>query len=213
MTEVVRIGGGLGLLVFGGSTSFSSHFSTIQASPIVDEKNQTHTSNKAKILIAYESQLGSSAEIARFIGTHFPSDKQVDVHKINEVSDLSKYEQIIIGSAIQYDKWMKEARDFVVANENELATKTVSYFLVCLVLSKKGPEPIKKANGYTMQIRKLAPKIEVRHFGQFAGVLNYGKMSVLQRVFARGIFAILGVKEGDYRNWDQIREWTKGLSK
>ncbi len=72
------------------------------------------------------------------------SDQIVDVKKINEVSDLSIYKHIIIGSAIQYDKWMTEAKDFIIKNEDELSTKSVSFFLVCLVLSKKTEKAILK---------------------------------------------------------------------
>jgi hypothetical protein len=36
-------------------------------------------------------------------------------------------------------------------------------------------------------------------------------MSFAKRILAKGIFLILGIKEGDYRDWDAIENWTKNL--
>jgi len=168
--------------------------------------------NNNNILVVYDSQFGSTAEIAKFIGENLSiSNQKVDVKRINEVVDLSIYNHIIIGSAIQYDKWMTEAKDFIVKNETELSTKSVSFFLVCLVLSKKTDKATLKAKNYANSIKDLVPKIKVNNFGKFAGVLNYSKMSFGQRILAKVIFAIIGVKEGDYRDWNSIKKWSKNI--
>ena len=168
--------------------------------------------NGKKILVAYESQFGSTAEIAKFIGqTLSTKGKEVDILKIKDVDNLSQYNQIIIGSAIQYDKWMSEAREFVTTNETEFETKSVSYFLVCLALSKQTEKAKQQVNGYAMKIRGLTPKVNIKSFGQFAGVLNYNKMTFGQRILAKGIFAVLGIKEGDYRDWNAIKEWANSV--
>lgn len=107
---------------------------------------------------------------------------------------------------------MKKARDFIQVNEDVLATKSVSFFLICLVLSRNNEKAKYKANGYAVKIKELAPKINVKNFGQFAGMLDYSKMSYVTRTVAKVIMTILGVKEGNYRDWEQIKEWTKRLS-
>lgn len=178
----------------------------------ISSPTRTIKSNK-KILVAYESQFGSTAEVAEFIANRLIANKQViEIKKICEVDDLASYSHVIIGSAIQYDNWMPEAREFIIENENELATKSVSFFLVCLVLSKNTKEAIEKADGYAIKTMKLVPKIKVNSFGKFAGVLNYSKMSFGQKILAKIIFAIIGVKEGEYRDWDAIKDWVKKLN-
>lgn len=173
-------------------------------------KNQNVNNNN--ILIVYEGQFSSTAEIAKFISKNLStSNQKVDLKKINEVKDLSIYNHIIIGSAIQYDKWMTEARNFIVKNETELSTKSVSFFLVCLVLSKKTNKAIIKANNYATSIKELVPQVKVNNFGKFAGVLDYSKMSLGQRILAKVVFAIIGVKKGDYRDWNSIKKWSKNL--
>ena len=192
----------ISVVTFGKYVSISQTTNEINSVPL-------SSSNKNKVLVAYDGQFGSTAEIAKFIGNNLSmSDKKIEVKRINEVKDLSIYSDIIIGSAIQYDSWMPEARDFIIKNETELSTKSVSFFLVCLVLSKKTEKANLKASSYASEIKKLVPKIRIQNFGKFSGVLDYSKMSFGQRLIAKGIFAIIGVKEGDYRDWNSIKKWS-----
>ena len=79
------------------------------------------------------------------------------------------------------------------------------------MLSKKTDKAILKANNYANSIKELVPLVKVNSFGKFAGVLDYSKMSLGQRILAKGIFAIIGVKEGDYRDWNSISKWSKSV--
>ena len=170
------------------------------------------TTNPKKILVAYESQFGSTAEVAEAIGQVLSAKgNQVSVKKIKDVTSLDDYGKVVIGSAIQYDKWMPEARDFAKMHRKSLGEKEVACFLVCLVLSKGTKKAIAKAKGYALKINELMPSVPADSIGQFAGVLDYSKMSFGQRLAAKALFAIIGVKEGDYRNWQAIRDWAGGL--
>ncbi len=168
--------------------------------------------NEHKILVTYDSQFGSTKEIARFIGDNLSANKQeVDIKRINEVDNLSSYSKVIVGSAIQYDKWMPEARKFIIKNETELSTKSVSFFLVCLALSKGSVKANLQANSYAKEIKNLVPQIIVRSFGKFAGVLDFSKMPFGLRMLAKVMFVFIGVKEGDYRDWKSIKKWSETL--
>lgn len=196
----------MGVLTIGKSISYS------QTSPTtlkpVYKKNNDH-----KILVTYESQFGSTAEVANFIGHQLTLDSsKIDIKRISEVDDLSSYTKIIIGSAIQYDNWMPEARAFVISNRKILAQLSIAFFFTCLTLSKKTDKTEKKANLYSETLYALAPEVKPISIGRFAGVLNYAKMSLVSRVFAKGLFTIIGVKEGDYRDWNAIGDWTKSLN-
>jgi len=168
--------------------------------------------NENKILVTYESQFGSTAEVAHFIGKILSKDgSKVDIEKINEVDDLSSYSKVVVGSAIQYDKWMPEAREFVITNKEILAKLPVAFFFTCLVLSKKAEKAIQKANGYADKLYDLAAPVKPLTIGRFAGVLDYSKMSFAFRLVAKALLTIMGVKEGDYRNWDAIRLWANNI--
>lgn len=178
-----------------------------------DLKPNYKKNNDPKILVAYESQFGSTTEVAKFIGNQLTLDSsKIDIIRISKIEDLSSYDRIIIGSAIQYDKWMPEARAFVISNRKILSQIPVAFFFTCLTLSAKTEKTEKKANLYAEKLYELAPEVNPINIGRFAGVLNYAKMSLVSRIFAKGLFAIIGVKEGDYRDWNAIGDWTKSLN-
>lgn len=173
------------------------------------DKNLEQSSKR--ILITYESQFGSTEEIARFIGENIPTKKNIDIVAIQEIKDLKRYNMIIIGSAIQYDHWMPETRNFVINNRNDLKAIDVVGFFSCLTLSKNTAEAKQKAENYAKKIRNIAPEINLEEVGQFAGVLDYSKMQFTTRIVAKAIMGIMGVQEGDYRDWELISNWCRSL--
>jgi len=138
-------------------------------------------------------------------------DSRVDIKYIGSIDNIDGYEQVIIGSPIQYDTWMDEAKTFVQAYETELSVLNVSYFFTCLTLSKKSKKTIKQAQAYADDLSLLNPNIKAQSIGQFAGVLDYSKFSFIFRLLAGVMFTVLGVKEGDYRDWNAIAKWSNKI--
>ena len=169
--------------------------------------------SKRKILVVYASEYGSTAEVAKAIGKLLCSDDMgVEVTCIKKVKDVRSYEQVIIGSPIQYDTWMDEAKSFLQMHEEELSKKSVSYFFTSLTLSSKSDKAKKQAQRYANDLYLLNTMVKPQSIGQFAGVLDYSKFSFSFRLLAKGMFAFLGVKEGDYRDWSAIEEWSKNIN-
>ena len=196
-----------------GTTIFGRYFLFSKTEPTIQYQESHYgkpSENGQKILVTYESKFGSTAEVADAIGKELSlKGNIVDVKKIKNVSNLNTYDRIVIGSAIQYDKWMPEAIDFVKSNHKFLSQIPATFFLVCLVLSKKTKKAEKKALGYAEKLYDLALDVQPTSVGRFAGVLDYSKMSFGGRSMAKILFAILGIKEGDYRDWDAIRSWAR----
>ena len=199
----------IGAITLGKYFSFSQ--STDTNNQIMEHNQHYRNDENSKILITYEGQFGSTKEVANAIGSQLGKNNSVIIKHINNVKKLNSFDKIIIGSAIQYDKWMPKTIDFIISNQTILETKKVAYFFTCLVLSKKTIKATKKANGYATQLINITPKVKPLHIGKFAGVLDYSRMSRRQRFFAKTLFAIIGVKEGDYRNWNAIKFWTNSL--
>lgn len=164
-----------------------------------------------KILIAYASQFGTTGEVAEVIGESLcQGGAMVETKWVKHVKDLNNYNAVIIGSAIQNDKWMPEATEFVKAYQKILSKLPVAYFFTCLTLFKPTEKAQHKATAYSDKICALAPQVKPVSVGHFAGVLDYSKMSFFFRLIAKGVFAIIRIPEGDYRDWDAIRSWAKG---
>jgi len=164
-----------------------------------------------KVLVTYASAYGSTKEMAEYIAKRLCEQGYfVDIKWVQSVEDVTGYEKVIVGSAIQYDTWLEEAQDFVKREQEALSKIPVAYFFTCLTLASSRPKAQSQAQGYAENICNLTSLKPVDVQG-FAGVLDYSKMSFVFRHFASAVFAVMGVKEGDYRDWEAVDLWTKKL--
>ncbi|MFY0687451.1 MAG: hypothetical protein JXQ90_09810 [Cyclobacteriaceae bacterium] len=204
MKSIIAVGGTALLgkqVVFGQSDSIASN--------IILNKTKTTQGN---VLVVYQSQFGSTAEVAQGVADVIAEGSStVETKHVSEVTDLSGYDKVVVGSAIQYDHWMPEMRKFVVKHQEELKTKTVAYFFVCLTLSDPSEKAKQAANVYAEKIKQLTPEVNAQSIAGFAGVLDYSKISWPAQIAMRMMMQIFGVKEGDYRDWVAIRTWARKL--
>lgn len=165
-----------------------------------------------RVLVAYSSRLGSTAEVAQFIGATLAEDgATVDVKAIREVDDLRSYERVVIGSAIRYDRWLGDARRFVARHRAALAGMPVALFFTCLAMSDPTGAGAAKGEEYARKVGALVPGVEASSVGRFAGVLDASRAPLLTRLILRAIRAATGVEEGDHRDWEAIRAWSRAL--
>ena len=161
------------------------------------------------ILVVYASGYGSTAEVAQAIGGHLTREEiSVTVKQLPFSECLDQYDAVVVGSAIRYDRWMPAAKAFVLNNKDTLERIPVAYFFCCLTLAQRTKETENKANQYAYQLYNLAERINPSSIGQFAGVLDIAKMPLLLRIIFRIFGAIIGLKPGDYRNWQEIQQWS-----
>lgn len=182
---------------------------TLPAGP----KNTSNNRGRGKVLIAYASQFGTTGEVAETIGNVLRDDAYlVEAKPIGNITNLGDYDAVIIGSAIQYDQWMSEATEFVRDNQNVLDKVPVAFFFTCLTLSRKSQKSCRQAQAYSDRLAVSFSQLNPVSIGGFAGVLNYSKIPALPRFAAKCLFAFLGVKEGDHRDWPAIRSWAENTS-
>ena len=161
------------------------------------------------VLVAYDSKLGSTAEVAKFMGSVLSEQgASIEVKPLSEVDNLETYDSVIIGSAIRYDRWLPDATAFVRENKTTLCNVRVSFFFTCLTLAKPTPAAVLKAEGYADKLRSIAPDVKPTAVGGFAGVLQFARTPWPARLALRILSITTGVKEGDYRDWKAIRSWT-----
>jgi len=171
------------------------------------EKEKSH-----KVLVAYASDCGSTGEVAEAIGQVLcDNGTAVDVRLVENVKDLSPYQAAVIGSAVHSSKWLPKAMKFVETNRKALSQMPVAYFLTCLTLYKSKDVTRRRARSYLDPVLDAVPQVKPVDIGLFAGVLDYSKLSFVVRRIMKSKMKKKGVPEGDHRNWDAIRAWTKGL--
>jgi len=168
--------------------------------------------NGKKVLVAYASYCGTTGGVAEAIGQVLrQKGATVDVRLVKNISDLTPYQAVVIGSATRSSSWWPEAIEFVERNKEELSRKPVAYFLTCLTLYKDTEASRRVARGYMDPALKAAPEVQPVDIGLFAGVLDYSKLNLVYRMVMKSKMKKRGVPEGDFRDWNAIRSWAKGL--
>ena len=128
-----------------------------------------------KVLVAYGSKYGATAEIAEKIGEGLrQAGALAEVMSVKQVKDIKPYHGVVLGSAVYIGQWRKEAVKFLKGNEKLLAEKPVWLFSI-------GPadkdDPVKLLDGwhYPKKIQPFIDKIKPVDIAVFHGVINVEK--------------------------------------
>jgi menaquinone-dependent protoporphyrinogen oxidase len=165
--------------------------------------------NNGKILVAYASQAGSTAEIAEAIGNTIASHgTEVDVLRMDAVTDLAQYQAVVAGSSIQGSKWLPQAMRFMLSYQSDLARKPFAAFMVCITLGMAKAEQYREGlKAWMDPVRTIVRPVSE---GYFAGLLDFKKLPVTSNTLGLRAAVALGVfPKGDHRDWDAIRSWTE----
>jgi menaquinone-dependent protoporphyrinogen IX oxidase len=89
------------------------------------------------VLIVYSSFSGSTAEIADSMKTYLEKENCIVDIKIadDKICDFTKYDFIILGSAIHGDNPHENILKFININRTELVKKQVAVFAVCITIT------------------------------------------------------------------------------
>ncbi|CAG0990242.1 menaquinone-dependent protoporphyrinogen oxidase [Anaerolineales bacterium] len=190
---------GTGVVACSGLTALA----TYRPSVALPESTFGDQDTAKKVLIAYASKCGSTGEVATAIGkTLAQNGAHVDVMPLKEVTDLSGYQAVFVGSAIRVGKWLREAADFVNENRAILQRVPTAYFTVCMTMAEDTPANRDRAAGFIDPVRTvLAPAAE----GYFAGKVDFKRLSFVESTMLKAKGGI----EGDFRNWDKIKNWAQ----
>jgi menaquinone-dependent protoporphyrinogen oxidase len=164
-----------------------------------------------KVLVTYASRAGSTGEVAEAIGEVLcDGGAAVDVRLAKGVSDVSPYRAVVVGSAIRTSAWLPEAVEFVKAHREALSRVPVAYFTVCLAMKDDTEENRRRAAAFLDPVREQVPQVQPVGVGLFAGVLDFSKLPFFYR-FMWPLTAGGQTSEGDYRDWEAIRDWAADL--
>ena len=161
-----------------------------------------------KVLVAYATKKGATAEIAEEIGRVLQqAGLLTDVLPTDRVTDLSPYKAVVLGSAVYIGQWQKKAATFLQANEKALMERPVWLF-------SSGPtgegDPVQLMKGWRFPtaLQPIADRIPARDIAIFHGALDPKKMNLIEKWMIKNVKAPVG----DFRDWDAINAWASAIS-
>jgi menaquinone-dependent protoporphyrinogen oxidase len=157
-----------------------------------------------KVLVCAASKHGSTKEIAEAIGRRLTeAGLTVDVNDVGDVSDLTQYDAVILGSAVYMGNWLESARQFATEHAGDLATRPTWLF-------SSGPtgDPPRPSADKAVSIDPIIAAVTPRDHRLFAGKLDRHQLSFPERALVLAVRAA----EGDYRDWEEIASWAAEIA-
>jgi menaquinone-dependent protoporphyrinogen oxidase len=174
-----------------------------------------------KALIVYGTRYGTATEIAEEIGRVIENEGiEVDVKDARSLKniDLSLYKLVVVGSGIKMGKWTKKSLKFLQDNKEALATRKVAIFVTCGAANEKK----NRAEGQEKYLDQVAEKNLINKpvaTGLFGSKYDPNAQHGLMYKFTMNFIKKDLEKQGidttqpiDYRDWDEIRAWARGLA-
>lgn len=157
-----------------------------------------------RILVAYASGLGSTAEVAAEIGkTLGENGIGVDVKSVRENPQLDGYQAVLVGSPVRHGNWLPEAVDFVKTNQGALNRIPVALF--SLHITNLGDDETSRRNRLAF-LNEVRPLLDPVDEAFFAGKFDRRGAALL----LPGLLARL-VPSMDFRKWEKIRAWAESI--
>ncbi len=148
------------------------------------------------VLVAYATKRGSTREVAADVGRVIrQSGAEVEISPARDVKDLDRYQAVVLGGALYYGRWHKDARKMLKRFRSKLTSLPLAVF--AMGPKETTPEALESAGvGLT---RALAEVPEVHPFSTaiFGGAIDPKKLHL---PFSR-------MPAGDARDWKAIQDW------
>ena len=151
------------------------------------------------VLVTAASKHGATSEIADAIARSL-EQRGLDAEVIypSDVGDVSRYDAVVLGSAIYMGRWLEPAKRFVDEHADALAARPTWLF-------SSGPigDPPKPAAQELADLDEIVTRIGAREHRLFTGRLERSRLSLPERLVVRAV----GASDGDGREWDEIAAW------
>ena len=158
-----------------------------------------------KILVAYATAAGSTGEIAQAVGQALcDQGATVDVRPAKEVTGLTDYGAVILGTGIRIGKPYSDAVAFLKTHQAPLSEMPVAAFVVCGTMKEDTEDSCREAEAYVDVLFDHAPGVKPVAKGLFGGAIDPDKLSWPMRMM---MVKLLKEPGGDYRDWEAIRDW------
>jgi menaquinone-dependent protoporphyrinogen oxidase len=188
-----------------------------------------------KILVAYATMAGSTAEVAQAVGEQLvQAGFQVDVLPLSQVGSLDGYAGVVVGAPMIMG-WHRSASGFLRKHRAAFQRIPLAVFVIAVSLTRTGETsldgvpliideklpktPVKAGSlsfreryarpaNYLKPILKATRPAKPVSIGIFGGRLEYGRLKWWAVLF---VMLIIQAQAGDRRDWNAIKAWAAAL--
>jgi menaquinone-dependent protoporphyrinogen oxidase len=156
-----------------------------------------------RVLVSVASRHGSTNEIGAAIARTLEADGlEVDVLAPRDVASVDLYDAVVLGSGIYAGRWLGSARDLVERECDRLLARPVWLFSSGPIGNPPKPEQV-SPDAVAIRDRVKAVDHQV-----FEGRLDRSILGIGERLIVSAVRA----EPGDYRPWDVVMEWSRGIA-
>jgi menaquinone-dependent protoporphyrinogen oxidase len=157
-----------------------------------------------KILVAYASKHGSTAEIAQAIAERLrEGGHDADCVEAGAVKRLDGYGAVVLGSAVYMKRWRSEAKHFLNRHRDELSELPFWVFSSGYVGDGERSPEWEEPAGIVRTVEELGAREHV----VFGGRVPEGG-----GLMARAMAKSTPPESADRRDWDEIGAWAAGIA-
>jgi menaquinone-dependent protoporphyrinogen oxidase len=158
-----------------------------------------------RVLVAYGSKHGATAEIAMAIGHELAQHEiAVDCLSADAVGRLSDYDAVVLGSAVYMKHWQRAARRLLRQQRAALAEKPLWLFSSGPV----GDAPPDPEWCEPKDVVREAEHLRARDHVIFGGRVQASSGNLMERAMAKDI----PPEHRDKRDWEAIRSWAAAIA-
>ena len=155
----------------------------------------------SRVLITAASKYGATKEMAGTIADVMGGrGLKAEFLPLDEIESVRAYDAVIVGSAVYLGRWMTMGREFLTRHRADLLERAV-WLYSSGPIADHGEEN-------QMDVEELLQLVDAREHKLFRGSIARRNLSVAERL----LIMSLGVNDGDYRDWAEIRAWADGIA-
>ena len=163
-----------------------------------------------KVLVTYASKYGSTQEVADAVAASLrEKGLAVDLQPVRKVHSLDGYKAVVLGAAIYYGMWHKDAVNFLSQNEAALSQRPVAVFALGPNSTDENERQSCQAQ-FDKELAKfpwLKPVVTELFGGRYPAKLRFPDSMVA----ALPASPMHGKPASDVRDWTAIRAWASSL--
>ena len=191
---------------------------------VVEKRDDNPAKGQKRILIAYNTKNGGSAEIGLKIREILRRNGySVDLRYIPRLidEDISHYDGFIVGGAIYWSMFLRETREFIAKHAELFKQKPTALYMVCGKMCNLFAPKLQgdEAKWRKLSLDYLEPmfatlpdlKPHLVDIGTFAGNIYFKFMNLPEFMLMGLQMHRTGLKQGSYVDLDKVAAWTESL--